>query len=255
MPQHIQLTRTDAVTTITFDRAAVRNALNYEMAEETAAALADCNADPACRAVVLTGAGEKAFCAGMDIKVVQTLDAASAPDWMARMRAFYEAIRGLDKPCVAAVNGTAAGAGYQIALLADYRVGHAGVRMGQTEIKLGLASILGAHIMYPHLGHSRSVELTLSGRLMDGEECHRVGLFHELVPEAEVRAAGEAAAARLAALPPVAMRLSKQNFREMTQAGFDAAFAAAERLQSEAYASGEPQRMMAAFLEARSRRT
>ena len=79
-------------------------------------------------------------------------------------------MRGLDKPSVAALNGVAGGAGYQLALLADIRVGHSGARMGQPEITVGLASILGAHIMAPFLGHARTVELTLSGRLMDGVE-------------------------------------------------------------------------------------
>jgi enoyl-CoA hydratase/carnithine racemase len=251
VPDFIEITRDGTVTTITFNRPAARNALNYEMMAEISAALAACNDDPNCRAIVLTGSGDKAFCAGMDLSVTQALNENTAGDWMARTHAFFQSIRMLDKPCVAAVNGVAAGAGYQVALLSDLRVGHAGVRMGQTEINVGLASILGAHIMEPHLGFSRTVELTLSGRLMSGLECHELGLFHDLVPEAEVRDAAVAAARSLGEKPPVAMRLTKQRFREVTQAGLDDAFEAGARLQAEAYRSGEPQRVMAEFFAKR----
>ncbi len=249
MPETVEITRDGPVTTIAFNRPEVRNALNRAMAEETSAALAACNENPDCGAVVLTGVGNKAFCAGMDLALTRSFDEERARDWLIWLRAFYESIRGLDKPCVAAVNGVAAAAGYQIALLADLRIGHAGARMGQPEINVGLASVLGAHIMAAHLGHSRTVELTLSGRLMKGPECRELGLFHDLVPENDVRAAAIAVARSLAEKPPVAMRLTKQRFREVTQPGFDAAFEAATRLQAVAYRSGEPQRLMAAFFE------
>jgi len=161
------------------------------------------------------------------------------------------AIRGLDKPCIAAVNGVAAGAGFQIALLADIRVGHAGARMGQPEINAGLASVIGAHLMGLSLGHARTVELALSGRLVEGAECLSLGLFNHLVAAGEVMPKSLAIAEQLAAKPPVAMRLTKQRFREITQAGFDAVFEAGARLQREAYASGEPQQVMARFVAER----
>lgn len=251
MPDNIEVARDGAVTTIVLNRPSVRNALNYETMAEMSAALRDANDDPDCRAIVITGAGEKAFCAGMDLALARSFDEESTKEWMKRLYAFFQSIRALDKPCVAGVNGVAAGAGYQVALLADLRVGHAEALMGQTEINVGLASILGAHIMEPHLGLSRTVELTLSGRLMSGLECHELGLFHELVPQAEVRDAAVAAARSLGEKPTVAMRLTKQRFREATQAGLDDAFEAGARLQAEAYRSGEPQRVMAEFFAKR----
>jgi len=223
------------------------------MADETQAALAELNADPACKAIVLTGAGDKAFCAGMDIQLLREFDAAGAADWMDRLRAFYQSIRDLDKPCIAAVNGVAAGAGYQAALVADIRVGHAQARMGQTEINIGLPSIVGAHIMSQQLGHMRTVELTLSGRLMDGDEAYRLGLFHHLVPADDVLKKAYAVAEELAAKPPIAMKLTKQRLREVTQPGFDAAIEAGKRLQAEAFATGEPQAVAAAFFEKRKK--
>ena len=130
MLETIQVAREGPVTTIVFDRPAARNALDRTMADEASAALAACNEDGDCGAVVLTGAGDKAFCAGMDLTLTRGFDEAGVREWLVWLRAFYESIRGLDKPCVAAVNGVAAAAGYQIALLADLRIGHAGARMG-----------------------------------------------------------------------------------------------------------------------------
>jgi enoyl-CoA hydratase/carnithine racemase len=252
MPKTLKIERLGATAMLLLDRPEVRHAVNYELIDEAEEALGMLNRDGDCRAVVLSGSGERAFCAGMDLNTVRRLDEDSSADWMVRMKRLYEAVRGLDKPCVAAVNGVAAGAGYQLALLADLRVGHSGAKMGQTEINLGLASLLGAHIMAPFLGHARTVELTLSGRLMGGDECFRLGLFNYLVAAGDVRAKALEVAEQLAQKPPTAMRLTKQRFREDSQAGFNAVFEAATRLQGEAFASGEPGRVMAEFFAGKS---
>ena len=252
MSVNLEIERFDPIALVLLDRPDVRNALNNELIDEVAEALRLLNRDKDCRAVVLSGSGDRAFCAGMDLDVVRQLDADSCADWLVRLKKLYEAVRGLDKPCVAAVNGVAAGAGYQLALLADLRVGHSGARMGQPEINVGLASILGAHIMAPFLGHARTVELTLSGRLMDGEECFRLGLFNHLVDADEVRGIAFETAQQLAQKSPTAMRLTKRRFRDDGQPAFDAAFEAATRSQREAYNSGEPQRVIAEYFAKRS---
>ncbi|MBT3170833.1 MAG: enoyl-CoA hydratase/isomerase family protein [Rhodospirillaceae bacterium] len=247
MPNNLQIERLGASVLVLLDRPDVRNAVNYELIDEFEETLDALNRDTDCRSIIISGSGERAFCAGMDLNVARGLDADSSADWLVRLKRLYEAVRGLDKPSVAALNGVAAGAGYQLALLADLRVGHKAARMGQPEINVGLASVLGAHIMAPFLGHARTVELTLSGRLMDGDECFRLGLFNHLVDAAEVHAKAIAVAEELAQKPPTAMRLTKQRFREDGQAAFDATFEIATRLQREAYTSGEPQRVMAEY--------
>ena len=247
MPNNLQIERLGASVLVLLDRPDVRNAVNYELIDEFEETLDALNRDTDCRSIIISGSGERAFCAGMDLNVARGLDADSSADWLVRLKRLYEAVRGLDKPSVAALNGVAAGAGYQLALLADLRVGHKAARMGQPEINVGLASVLGAHIMAPFLGHARTVELTLSGRLMDGDECFRLGLFNHLVDAAEVHAKAIAVAEELAQKPPTAMRLTKQRFREDGQAAFDATFEIAPRLQREAYTSGEPQRVMAEY--------
>lgn len=251
MYQYIALENIEGVTVLTLNRPEVLNAWHAAMRAEISQAMQRMNADAAVGAIVITGAGERAFSAGQDLHEAKTFTAERAAEWIDEWRAMYGAIRNLDKPLVAALNGVAAGSAFQVALLADVRVGHAGVRMGQPEIKAGIASTLGPWLMQGMLGLSRTIELTLTGRLMDGEEAHRIGLIHHLVPAGQVRGKALAVAHELAARPPVAMRLNKRRFRELTQPGFDEAMAAGARVQRESYATGEPQAMMEVFFRER----
>ena len=224
MAKNIALEKFNNTALIKLNRPKSLNAINYELIEEMVDALTALNSDSDCLAIVITGSGDRAFCAGMDMDILRNLDPVGSTDWMIRLKKLYESIRFLDKPCVAAINGVAAGAGYQLALLADIRVGHIGARMGQTEINVGLASLLGPYIMSPILGHAKTVELTLSGKLIDGSECHRLGLFNNLVEEIDLLPQAIVIAQDLSEKPQTAMRLTKQRFREDGQAGFDKAF-------------------------------
>jgi enoyl-CoA hydratase/carnithine racemase len=127
-------------------------------------------------------------------------------------------------------------------------VGHPEVRVSQPEIGAGVPSVLGLELLGRVMGYSRTVEISLRCRWVDAEECLRLGLLHELVPRTEVLSRAVALAAEMGALPPVAMRLSRQRMRETTQAAFDDAIEAAIRMQKESYASGEPQALAKAFL-------
>ncbi len=240
----------DDVRIVTFNRPHKRNAVDTATRAELAKTLTAANADPAVAGVVITGKGE-AFCAGQDLAEAQAFDAANAALWVEDLRHFLSAIRNLDKPCVAALNGTAAGAGMQVALLCDMRIGHAGVRIGQPEIRVGLASVIGVHLLSLILGHARTTDLALSGRLVAADEAVAIGMLTRLVDADAVVDEAIAAARDLMQRPANAFRLSKQRLRDMTQAGFDETFAAAGRLQRAAYQSGEPQRIMGEFLARR----
>jgi enoyl-CoA hydratase/carnithine racemase len=242
-----------AVAVVTLNRPAKLNAWTTPMRNEIIDALQRFEADDAIRAIIMTGAGDRAFSAGQDLSEAHDFDGERAVAWVGEWQRYYAALRGLSKPLVMALNGTAAGSAFQVALLGDIRVGHPGVRMGQPEINAGIASTTGPWIMNSMLGMSRTIELTLTGRLMDAEECHRIGLIHHLVPAAEVFAKALEIAEALAAKPPVAMRLDKQRFREMTEAGFQDSIEAGTRIQREAYESGEPARMMEAFFQQRAK--
>ena len=236
------------VAVVTLNRPRVMNAWNRPMRQMLVKALRRLNADDAVGAIVLTGAGAKAFGAGQDLNEARTFDAARAGEWIGEWEELYGALRALDKPSIAALNGVAAGSAFQFALLCDLRVAHPGVRMGQPEINAGIPSTTGPWAMHDIIGLARTIDLTLTGRLLDGEECARIGLVSRLVAEDEVMPTALALAEELADKPPVAMRLNKQRFRELTEPAFQDALQAGIRAQTEAYGSGEPARMMERFL-------
>jgi enoyl-CoA hydratase/carnithine racemase len=224
------------------------------MRDAIVAAVERFGADDQVRAVIMTGAGTRAFCAGQDLEEAHGFDADRAEVWIREWETYYDALRALPKPFVVALNGTAAGSAFQVALLADIRVAHPGVTMGQPEINSGVASTTGPWLMREMLGLSRTIELTLTGRMMDAAECHRIGLVHHLVPQGEVMNKAREVAALLAAKPPIAMRLDKARFRAVTEPGFREAIASGIAIQRESYASGEPARMMEAFFRERAQR-
>lgn len=253
MQHFVLLAREAEVTVLTLNRPEVLNAWHRPMREALLTALDACEADPNCRAIVLTGAGERAFGAGQDLNETKTFDEDRAEEWIEEWRALYLRIRTLSKPLICALNGLAAGSAFQVALLCDIRVGHDGSKMGQPEINSGIASSLGPWIMREMLGLSRTTELVLTGRMMSGEEAHRIGLIHYLVPAAEVRERAMSVARELAGKAPLAMRLDKARLHEMTVEGLLDGLDSGVRMQRESYGSGEPARLMAAFLDRRGK--
>jgi enoyl-CoA hydratase/carnithine racemase len=254
MAQFILTGIQDKVAVITLNRPEKLNAWNTEMRDEIIAALRTYDQDNAIAAVIMTGAGDRAFCAGQDLEEAKHFDVARSEEWMREWENYYDVLRSLSKPLIMALNGTAAGSAFQVALLGDIRVGHPGVRMGQPEINSGIASVTGPWIMREMLGLSRMIELTLTGRLMDAQECHHIGLLHHVVPAGQVMSKALEIAHELAGKPPVALRLDKQRFKEMTEAGFRDAIEAGIRIQAESYASGEPARMMDEFFRKRAKK-
>lgn len=240
----------DGVLTIVLNRPERMNAWDAPMRARLVATLEGAEAAGA-RAVVVTGAGERAFCAGQDLNEAAGFDPERAEAWIDEFRTLYRAVRSIELPVVGAINGVAAGSAFQFALLTDVRVGHPGVRMGQPEINSGIASITGPWIMRETLGLSRTIELTLTGRLMEAEEALRLGALHHLVPAPEVLPRAQAIAAELAAKPRTAMRLVKRRLFEVLEPGLEEAMAAAKRHHRDSFASGEPQAETKAFLAAR----
>ena len=244
----------DGVATITLNRPVKLNAWDTPMRMALGEVLSQMNADDAVRAIIITGAGDRAFSAGQDLSETMAFNSGEqATEWFLSWRGFYDSVRMLDKGFVAALNGVAAGSAFQFAMLADVRVGHAGSNMGQPEINSGIPSVLGPMLMQSRLGLSRTMELTLTGRMMDGIESHQVGLIHYLVEPAQVMDKAREIARLLAAKPPMAMRLNKRRFRQVSQPDFDEAFEQGAAIEAEAFAAGEPQASMQAFFDERKK--
>lgn len=251
MPRFILLQRAGRVATIVLNRPEKLNAWNAAMREEIVQALLAFDADPEVGAVVMTGAGDKAFCAGQDLEEAHGFDADRAELWMREWERYYGTLRGMSKPIVMALNGVTGGSAFQVAMLGDIRVAHPGVKVGQPEINQGIASVTGPWLMNSMLGMSRTTELVLTGRMMEADEAQRIGIFHYVVPADQVMAKAVEVAIDLASKPPVAMRLTKQRLREMTEPSFVETIAASIKIQRESYGSGEPARMMEEFYRKR----
>jgi enoyl-CoA hydratase/carnithine racemase len=236
--------RRDELCIVRLNRPERLNAVNEAMRSELPAALIAAERDASIKAVILTGSGERAFSAGQDLDEAAAFRAADVEGWFTRQHAMFAALRGMNKPTVAALNGVAAGAGYQLALYCDVRVGHAELRIGQPEVKTGLGSILGSSQMMWHLPLSMNAQLSLTGELIGGERAFQLGLVNYLVAKNQVFDKAVEVARLLASRPPHAIGLTKERLRELTQAQFDAILVAACHYQKRAYESGEPQRFM-----------
>lgn len=242
------------VRTLTLNRPGRLNALDTGLRQAIADALIAAQRDDSVRAVIVAGAGPRAFCAGQDLHEGSSLTADDAARWMASWKGYFEALSSFTKPLIAAINGVAAGAGFQTALLCDYRVAVPQSRFIMAEIDAGLPCIVGCYLLTVHLGLSRATEIVLSGRTIGASEAREMGLIHEIVEPDDLAARAYAAAERLAGKPPVAMRLDLERFRSRLRDGLVEAEDAAARYQAEAVATGEPQRVMAAFLDKHGRR-
>ncbi len=137
MPEYITVEYQDTTTILTYNLPAQRNALREVLRQEFIAALAAFNNDKIQRALVITGSGDRVFCAGQDLKETKNLNTENAAEWQEQLRVYTASIRELDKPCIAAINGAATGAGFSKALLCDIRIAHADIKMGQPEINVG----------------------------------------------------------------------------------------------------------------------
>ncbi len=213
----------DGVAVLTLDRPAKHNAITNPMAEQLASHARAINADEAVRAVLLRGAGPRAFCAGMDLRAIEAFRTA----WDFRHRPDYPgAIRTIRKPVVAAIKGWALGGGFEIALAADIRIAAESSRIGFPEVTRGWVGGGGASQMLPRIaGFGQAMRLLLTGEPIDGEEALRLRLVEQLVPDAALEGTAHALCARLAALSPVAVQAVKAAVRQSLEAPLTAGLA------------------------------
>lgn len=255
VPLGLRVACHDSVVVVTIDREEVLNALDSPLRVALAALLRRLAMDATPRALVLTGAGQRAFTVGQDLREAEHLDAESGRAWMATWVDLYEAIASLPMPTVAALNGVAAGAGFQLGLLCDVRVASSTARFGLREVDVGLPAVTGFWLLASMLGRSRAIDLVLTGRMMEADEAFAHGLVHRVTEPSELEATSLALALRLASLPRLAMRATRDRMREATLPALREASQAAARYQVAAVETGVPQELMSGFLaRARQRR-
>jgi enoyl-CoA hydratase len=217
MDDDVLLFRLDAgVATLTLHRPAVLNALNDALLERLADALEAIDADPAVRAAILTGSGERAFAAGADIGELNALAGPIAAERKARAgQAVTLALERLRVPVIAAVNGFALGGGCELAMACDIRIASDNAKFGQPEVNLGLIPGYGGTQRTTRLvGSGMALYLCLSGEMIDAQEALRVGLVQRVVPQAELLGEAQKLAATIAAKAPLAVAATKRAIRD-----------------------------------------
>jgi enoyl-CoA hydratase len=238
------------VALVTLDRREALNALSYALLGELDAKLAALDADPDCRAIVITGAGERAFAAGADVKELsaETPESLRAADPFAAV----DRVAALATPTIAAVRGFALGGGCELAMACDMLVAGEDAKFGQPEILIGVIPGAGGTQRLPRaIGRARAMELVLTGRRIDAAEADRLGLVTRVVPAAETVPAALELAARIASMPPLAVQAAKAAVNA-TQDRPLAEGLRDERDRFEALFTTDDQREgMAAFLEKR----
>jgi 2-(1,2-epoxy-1,2-dihydrophenyl)acetyl-CoA isomerase len=208
MTDSLLVDRTDAVVTLTMNRPDAMNALNLDLKEALRDTLASLESDRTCRVIVLTGAGN-AFCVGQDLREHAQILASGSTD-LDTVRAHYNPIAqrlaAMPKPVIAAVRGTAAGAGASLALLADFRIGGPRTTLLMAFANVGLAGDTGVSWSLPRIvGHARALELLLLAEPVRSGPAYEMGLLSRLVEQDDqVLPAAQELAARLAAGPTVA---------------------------------------------------
>ena len=220
--EHLLVERGDGIAVVTVNRPAVLNALNGATLAELGAVMRELGADADVRAIVLTGAGEKAFVAGADIKELSMLAPDAAKAHARAGQDVFDTIERLGKPVVAAVNGFALGGGCELAMACTLRLASATAKFGQPEIKLGLTpGFAGTQRLARLVGKGRALELILGGGMIDAAEAWRIGLVNRVVPAAALMDEARVVARQFAASAPIAMRYAM----EAVQHGLETSFA------------------------------
>ena len=240
----------DGVALITLDRPDVLNALDYATLGELVEALEALDADESVRCIVVTGAGERAFAAGADIK--EMADATPVTLSVANNFARWERLRRIRNPLVAAVRGFALGGGCELAMACDMVVAADDAVFGQPEIKIGIMpGAGGTQRMTRALGKAKAMELILTGRNLTADEAHARGLVSQVVAREETLPAALSLAAEVAQMPPLAVRAAKEAVNRAYELSLEAGLEFERRNFFMLFASDDQKEGMRAFIEKR----
>ncbi len=238
------------VAIIELNRPEKLNAMTPEMADLLIAAVEQCNTDSQVRAVILTGAGPKAFCAGSDIT---ELDRYATPWDFRNRRDYCDCVRMLKKPTIAAINGYTFGGGLEMALACDIRIASDNARLGAPEIKLGWIGGGGMTAQLVHaIGPSNAALMVMTGDPIRAEQALAWGLVSEVVPQEQLRERAQALAATIASRAPIAAETARVNLRAALSMPLEKAVEYERDLQAICFATADAKEGRKAFEEKRT---
>lgn len=248
----IRVEREGAVVTVTVDRQEALNALDQALLSELHRRLQELASDEGVRAVILTGAGERAFVAGADIKEMAGMDVERARRWGQLGHDVATLLETMPKPTIAAVNGFALGGGCELALACDIRYASTQAKLGQPEVGIGIIPGWGGTQRLARVaGLGVAKELVLTGRMVDAEEALRLGLVSAVFPPHELMERARELASALAAKSPLVLAAAKRMLNRALQGQLETGLADEVATFAELFASDDQKEGMAAFLEKR----
>lgn len=241
------------VAYITIDRPERRNALSYAVMSRLVELFTECERDPDVWAVVLTGTGDRAFCAGADLKELDERARLNLPfrvPMTGLERNVHEALLETYKPTIAALNGHAVAGGFELALAADIRIAASHVTLGMPEAKRGMGANFASVLLPRLIPRSQALEMLYTGEPISAQRALEVGLVNYVVPAADLEQRTETLARSIVANAPLSLR----RFKEMATKGWDLPVPAALRLNvgPNPYLSEDREEGVRAFLEKRA---
>ncbi len=202
--------RQDGVVLLTLSRPEVMNSFNFAMLRALKQKMEVAHFDPEVRVVIITGAGEKAFCAGADLKERATLTEPQVREYIFTIRNLFTFIEYLNKPVIAGVNGIALGGGTELALASDIRIAAGNARMGLTETRLAIIPGAGGTQRLPRLvGRGKAKELIFTGRIVAAQEALEIGLVNKVCAPEKLLEECRAMAAMICETGPIAIQQAK----------------------------------------------
>jgi methylglutaconyl-CoA hydratase len=253
MPDALKMERRAHDTVwITINRPEARNALSREVNLRLHELMVDLDIDNSIRAIVFTGAGDKAFCAGADLKERRGVAASDTAPFIAAISGAINQVAKIRCPTIAAMNGSAYGGGMELALACDFRILVEGAELGLTEVRLGIMPGAGGTVRLPRLlGEARAKEMIMLGRRVSAARAYEIGLVNQVVPAAGLTSAVESMIQELAACGPLSVRAAKSSLER----GMDTTMEAALEIERECYDvtlfSDDRNEGLAAFAEGR----
>lgn len=240
------------VAIVTLNAPQRRNAIDREMVEALHADLERLDAESGLAALVITGAGEKAFAAGADIAQLEKRTSQDA--LLAINSTLFRRVEEFPVPVIAAIRGFCLGGGCELAMACDLRIAGESARLGQPEVSLGIIPAAGATYRMPRLiGLGRARELIYTGRIVDAVEAERIGLVNRVVPDGEVLDRAVALAREIAHNGPLAVRAAKASMNALVRSDPSNAITVESALQATLFDSNDKRERMRAFLEKRDR--
>ena len=247
----VTVSRSEGVTTVSFQGAGALNLLSEELVTHLDAAIVPLAVDSDTRVVILRGAGTRAFSGGVDVRMMKEFNAQDMERFIRALHSLMAHIIALPRPVIAAVNGPCLGGAFELAMACDLRLATEDAIFGLPEVKVGIPSVIEASLLARMVGWGRAAELILTGEAITATEAARIGLLSRVVPAAKLEAECLARARVLASLSPYILAVQKDIIRKWLELGHEQGAEYSIKAIALCFATNVPREGMEAFLAKR----